>query len=780
MADLLGLGLSGMLASQQGMSTTGHNISNVGTPGFSRQAVNLSERLPTGTGAGFFGNGVDVTGVERRYDQFLTSQVWTNTSTTERLESFYHYASQIDNLLADPQAGLSPAIQSFFNAIQGVSNDPASIPARQVVLSEAESLVDRFHVIDRKFSELNQAVNLEIEGMTGEISTLAESLARLNRDIIYTEGRFIGQKANDLRDQRDHLVQQLSERINVSVLEQDNGAYNVFIGSGQTLVLGEQAFVLSASSQSVYAEPNRLEITLGAQGGGAVSVVTNLLDGGVLGGLLEFRKETLDPAMNSMGRLALGVTSAFNEQHRLGIDLMNNFGEDFFTDITATAPAAYKKYSNTGDAQFALDITDVAALNGSDYTLRYDGVNYLLLRASDNSTFTLSNLPLGSETVDGLTISIASGAMNAGDSFLIRPTAAASGQMDVAITNAQSVAAAGPVRALTAADNQGVAQITPPDVVDTTTYVADNYTIYGAASALSLTDGLFTTEGAITDDATTANALQYRLEINGITVYTQDEAAAPLTDLAALAAEINDDTATTGVRAYVDGTGAPGDPQTLSFVRVPPGTLPITVSEYLEDTNGVPLALDAADTVTGYLGSVLAGNGVDTSVSNTITYDTVDSYVVTDSSDALVVSGAYVPGATIAFNGIETSITGAMALGDNFSVVPNTGGVSDNRNALKLAQLQTDKILNNGTTNFQSAYGQTVAEVGTRTHRVELDLTASKTMLNQAIGAREAVSGVNLDEEAANLLRYQQLYQASAQVISMSRTLFQTLLDAVR
>lgn len=780
MADLLGLGLSGMLASQKGMSTTGHNISNVGTPGFSRQAVVLTERIPTGTGAGFFGNGVDVTSVERRYDQFLTSQVWTNTSTTQRLQSFYHYSSQIDNLLADPQAGLSPAIQSFFNAMQGLSNDPASIPARQVVLSEAESLVDRFHVIDRKFAELNRAVNSEIAGVVGEINTLAQSLARLNRDIIYTEGRFPGQQANDLRDQRDQLVLKLAERVNVSVLEQDNGAYNVFIGSGQTLVLGEQAFQLNASDKSVYAEPNRTEITLSAQGGAAASVVTNLLDGGSLGGLLEFRRETLDPAMNSMGRLALGVTAAFNEQHRLGIDLMNNLGGDFFKDITATAPAAYKKYSNTGDAELALDITDVSALNGSDYTLRFDGINYQLLRGIDNTTITLSNLPLGTETVDGLTISIASGTMAAGDSFLIRPTAGATGQISVAIHNAQSIAAAGPMRALTAANNQGTAQIASPAVVDRDTFVASNYTVYGAASALTLTDGLFTTEGVITDDVGVDNALQYRLEINGFTVYTQGEGDPVLPDLAALAAVINDDTAITGVRAYVHDTGIPGEPQTLSFVRVPPSTLPITVSEYLEDVNGVPLALDAADAVTGYLGSVLAGNGVDTSVSSTISYDTANAYVVTDGSGAAVASGAYVPGATIAFNGIETSITGAMALGDNFSVIPNTGGISDNRNALRLAQLQTEKILNGGTTNFQSAYGQTVAEVGTRTHRVDLDLAASTTMLNQSIAAKEAVSGVNLDEEAANLLRYQQLYQASAQVIAMSRSLFQTLLDAVR
>jgi flagellar hook-associated protein 1 FlgK len=207
--------------------------------------------------------------------------------------------------------------------------------------------------------------------------------------------------------------------------------------------------------------------------------------------------------------------------------------------------------------------------------------------------------------------------------------------------------------------------------------------------------------------------------------------------------------------------------------------LPIIVTEYLEDTTAVPVAMDAGDTVTGYFGSALAGDGVATSVSNTLTYSSADSYVVTDSSNTLITSGAYTPGAVIAFNGIETSIAGTMALGDTFTVQPNIGGISDNRNVLKLAQLQTDKTLNKGTTNFQSAYGQTIAEVGTRTHRVDIGREASKSLLNQAMADKDAVSGVNLDEEAANLLRYQQLYQASAQVISMARSLFDTLLNAV-
>lgn len=749
------------------MSTTSHNISNAGTPGYSRQVVTFNERTPTATGAGFFGNGVDVTGVTRRYEQFLTNQVWSNTSTNARQTSFYQYASEVDNLLADPQAGLAPALQSFFDSVQSLSNDPASIPARQVVLSEAGGLVDRFQSIVGKFSDLNDAVNSDINSQIGEINTLAQGIAKLNHDIVFAEGRTPGQQANDLRDQRDYLIQQLSERVGVTVNEQDNGAANVFIGSGQTLVIGDQSYQLGSTDKAVYDEPGKVDITLSGPGGIGTAVVTNLLTGGSLGGLLDFRSEILDPAVNAMGRLAVGLSTTFNDQHHLGLDLLNNFGGDFFTDLTGTAPVAYQKNSNNGNAQLNLSITDVSQLTTSDYVLSYDGTTYKLTRQSDGKVTNLADLSLGPDTVDGLTLSIASGTMAAGDTFLIRPTAAASTQMGVEVTDPVAIAAAGAVRAAAGSANNGTGVIAPPDVVDTTTYVAGNYTIYAAAGTTAIADA-GVTAGTITDDPTTANALQYRLEINGYTVYTQTEADAPLTDLSALAAEINDDEATTGVRAYVDTTT-----NQLLFTRVPPSQLPITVTETLEDSGGT--AMDAADNITGYFGGALTG----AAPTNTLTYSSADSYAVDDGTGTVVTSGTYTAGATIAFNGIETSISGRPLLGDTFSLEPNIGGSADNRNALKLMGLQTAKTLNQGTSNFQNVYGQMVAVVGTSTHRADLERTASQSLLDQAVASREQVSGVNLDEEAANLLKYQQLYQASAQVISIGNSLFQSLLSAI-
>jgi flagellar hook-associated protein 1 FlgK len=138
---------------------------------------------------------------------------------------------------------------------------------------------------------------------------------------------------------------------------------------------------------------------------------------------------------------------------------------------------------------------------------------------------------------------------------------------------------------------------------------------------------------------------------------------------------------------------------------------------------------------------------------------------------------AYEPGATIKFNGISVTVSGAPAVGDTFSIAPNTGGVSDSRNGLLLAGLQTKNVLNNGTTTYQGNYSQTVNYVGNKTHEVAVSSAASETAVNQAVQAQQTVSGVNLDEEAADLMRYQQAYQAAGKVMQVASELFDTLLS---
>ncbi len=338
--DIFGTGVSGLLAFQRALGTTGHNISNVNTEGYSRQRVELNARPPQGTGSGFIGTGVEVATVARVYDGFLTAQVRAYTSTHSQLQEFYRLAGQVDNLLADPQAGLTPGLQRFFNAVHGVANDPSSIPARQVMLGEGQALIDRFRYLGERLGNLGEGVNTQIRNSVNDINSYAQALADINRRIVQAQGTVSGQPANDLLDQRDALIARLAERVAVSTVAQDDGALNVFIGNGQTLVLGGNAYPLTATADPY--DPTRLEISYGTAN------VSDQLVGGSLGATLDFRARILDPARNELGRLATGLAFSFNAQQRADLNLNDALGGDFFAPA---APAVRPRSSNTGGGQ---------------------------------------------------------------------------------------------------------------------------------------------------------------------------------------------------------------------------------------------------------------------------------------------------------------------------------------------------------------------------------------------------------------------------------------------
>ena len=233
MAGILDIGVSGLLAHQRSLSTTGHNIANSDTVGYSRQRTLTATRVPQLTGAGWLGSGVKTVAIERLYDDFLATQVRGAQSATSELGTYFDHAARIDNLLADPNIGLDPAIQGFFDAMQVVADDPSSVASRQLLLSESQSLVDRFGDLNRQFSDLRHQLNQEFGSVTTEINSLAESLARVNQSIIEAIGAAGGDDPNDLLDQREVLLNELAQRIDISVVPQDDGAWNVFVGKGR-------------------------------------------------------------------------------------------------------------------------------------------------------------------------------------------------------------------------------------------------------------------------------------------------------------------------------------------------------------------------------------------------------------------------------------------------------------------------------------------------------------------------------------------------------------------
>ncbi len=562
----------------------------------------------------------------RLYDNFLNTQVLNATASDGRMNAYAAYSAQVDNLLADPSSGLSPALTAFFNALQEVSDNPSDIAPRQVLLAEGESLAARIQALDDQFESLDSGINSELRALSGEITSYADAIARLNHDIVVASGISGGQPPNDLLDERDQLLAELAARVAITVTEQEDGSKNVFIGNGQTLVVGAQAAKVTATP-SPY-DAGELEITLNI-GAGSVLLDPEGL-GGRIGGAIEFREQVLNPARNELGRVAITLAETLNAQHAEGMDLYDQLGADFFA---VPAPEVLAYSGNAGAASVSAQVSDLAQLSADDYLLQYDGVNYTLTNLTDDSTQTLG--ASGPFTVAGLTLNV-SGAASTGDRFLIRPTRGASDGFTQLITDPRAIAAAAPIRAGAASGNTGSATVTPGEVLD--------------ASNASLTSSV---------SLVFADPNNY--QING---------AGPLI-------------------AY---------------------------------TSGTPIDL----------------------------------------------------------NGWRVVISGAPAAGDSFTVQANTGGAGDNRNALALAGLQDAAVLDNGTTSAADAYGQLVAGVGTEAHNAKLAQTAQATLLEQSRAARSTVSGVNLDEEAANLVRLQQAYQAAAQVIAIGNSLFGTLLDMMR
>ncbi|ARU31690.1 flagellar hook-associated protein FlgK [Sulfuriferula sp. AH1] len=638
--NILSIGQSALAAAQVGISTTGHNIANASTPGYSRQVVVQGAALAQNFGYGFVGQGVDVTTIQRIYSDFQAAQVRSTQSAKSGLDSYYAQITQVNNMFADSTSGLSPTLQGFFSGIQNLASDPSSGAARQTTLSSANALASTFQNMGSQLDQMNQSVNAQVTSSVATINSLATQIAQLNSNIALAQGS--GQPPNDLLDQRDQLVLDLSKQIKTSVVPQDDGKYNIFIGNGQSLVVGSQAYSLTTAVSPT--DSSRVVPAYNTPGK-TVLLDGSALTGGQLGGLLDFRNQTLDPAKNALGRVAIGLATTFNAQHRLGQDQNGNLGGDFFTVGT---PSVTANTGNLGSGVATASISDVNALTVSDYRLQYDGANYTVTRVSDGKATTFASFP---QTIDGVSFNL-TGTPAAGDNFLIKPTATGATVFGVNISDPSLIAAAAPIVTSATISNTGT----------------------GVISAGSV------------DSAYLASPL-----------------TAPVT------------------LTYASGTN-----QLTGF----PASQPVTVT-----SNGTTTTFAAGAPVT------------------------------------------YTPGATISFGGISFTLSGTPANADTFTVGPNTGGVGDNRNALLLGALQTANTLANGTASYQGAFSQMVATIGSKTNEINVTSTAEGQTLSNLVAAQQSTSGVNLDEEATNLLRYQQAYQAAGKVMQVASQLFSVLLS---
>jgi flagellar hook-associated protein 1 len=650
--NLLSIGKSGLFAAQAGLSTTGHNITNAGVAGYNRQVVVQATAPMLDTGVGFQGTGTQISQIKRYSDEFLNSQVRNAQASKSGLDSYYSQISQIDNMLADQTAGLSPSLQGFFKGVQDMAANSASVPSRQSMLSSADTLATRFQALDARLGEIREGVNSTIESSVTLINSYAQQIADLNDKI----GSFAAAQQhapNDLLDKRDQLVMELNTQVKANVMPGDNNSLTVSIGSGQPLVVGSRTFQLAATKSPF--DQTRVEV--GYLTGSKVTVLAdNALSGGTLGGALDFRSRTLDPAQSALGKVAIGLAFEFNAQHKLGLDQNGLAGKDFFS----VAPAFVGKNINnalSSTTDIKAVVSDPGKLVDSDYKIEFDGTNYNVIRLSDNKSTAVTPYDAAGTTVsiDGVDFRI-SGLASKDDEFLVRPTIGGAANFNVLVKDVASIAAAAPIATSAPVSNTGTAKIS---------------------------------EGRVDQ----------------------------------------------------------------RFLDNPP-SLPVTLE--FSSNGGSPI-------LTGFPA------GVDVKVV------TSDGKELPPSADV-----KFVDGATYSFGGISVTMTGAPGNGDTFTIAGNAGGVGDTRNIGLLGDLQTKNIFNNGSATIQSSYAQLVSTVGNKTREVQVNGSAADALLTQARASSADVSGVNLDEEATNLIKYQQAYQAAGKVMQIAGTIFDTLLSIGR
>lgn len=725
-------GLSALNSAQLGLSTTAHNINSATVAGFHRQENIQNTNPALGTGSGFIGQGVRVATIRRIYSEFLDRSVQQAQTKASELSTYLSEIKQVDSMLADATTGVSPALQEFFSMVGDVATTPDSTATRQALIGGASSLVARFNTIAQRFSELSQSVDDQIAESVTKINSLAQQIGQLNEQIIFQTAGTL-QPANDLLDQREQLIADLNKQVKVTTIQQDNGSMTILIGTGQPLVVGPQVFTLAAQPS-----PDDIQRTSVAykQGSGYSFLADNTLTGGVLGGLISYRNEALDPAQNMLGRVALGLAQSFNDQHRLGMDLSGNVGKDFFSVPTF---GATPRTTNTGSATITTTLADVQKLTASDYRVVYTGTagsEWNLIRNSDSTVTSVSATSMASGyTLDGITFKSSGGAASVNDAYLVQPTKYAARDIALSSTiSASTIAAATPIRSSASLSNTGTGAITAPVVNSFNNKVTLTFTSASTFDVVDNTTGLTLASGV---SYTSGSNISY----NGWTVQVSDNPTAPAS----------------GDKFVINRTQTSQGSSNTGGATVSVATVPSSPSAPYDSslTNTINIVFTSATTF-----DLVDPNG------NTINGSPTTGLTFTPNTNN-----------TISVNGWTVTLSGAPKSGDKFTVSQNTSGNSDNRNMLLLAGVQTTNILANGTTNIQDAYAAMVNQVGNQTSEALVTSTAQDTLTSQAEAAREAVSGVNLDEEAANLMKYQQAYQAASKMLSIATTLFDTLLS---
>ena len=631
MADLLSTSVSGLIAFQNALNVTSNNVANVSTPGYSVETPIFTAQLGESTGVGYFGTGVDISNVTRSYSELLATQMRTSQSSYSSFNSYATTAAEVDNMLSDTTTGLSVQMGNFTNSLQTLANSPTLAASGTAVLSAAQALTQSVQGYATQLSSIDQNVEGQITSNVQQINTLASNIATVNNQIAQVQGS--GQSPNSLLDQRDQLINQLSQYVSVNTATQSDGTLDVYIGNGQALVNGGNAQTLTTIPNQY--NPTQFDVGLSLAGSsGPPMNITSAISGGSLGGLIAVRSQVIDPTLNSLGQISVGIANIVNQQQAAGLTQSGTQGQPLFAvGGVQVSPSA----NNTGTAQVTATRTNLSALTADDYTLSDNGGTWQLTDQSSGQNVAMTGTGTATDPFVAAGVSIVvNGTANSGDSYLVEPTATAAAGFNVLLTSPTQIASAAAVQTAAAGANTGTGTIA----------------------------------AATTTDPTNANLL----------------------------------------------------------------------------------------------------------TSTSITFTSPTTYQV--SGDPTMY--AYTPGAAISANGWTTSISGTPAAGDTFTVSSNAGNTGDNANLFAMVDALNASSLNGGSISLTGATSSLLSQVGAQTQQAQSNASAQQAVNTTATDAVNNLSGVNLDEEAANMVKYQQAYQACAQMIQASTTMFNTLITALQ
>ena len=658
--SLMNVGVSALNANQQALTTVGHNIANVNTPGYSRQTVYTNALHGQNMGNGFIGKGVQVATVMRNYSALLNRQSNAanaiHAADTSRLQGLM----QMQDVFKGGDGSLGAAVTNMMNAFVDVQAAPSDATGRNVVLTRMSELAARFHAASNMLEEQDYSTAQQLRNNALLVNDKASQVARLNNEI--SRALATGHQPNDLLDARDQVIREINQYVQTTQVAADDGSISLFVGGSQALVLGINSGQLSVEETKEYPGSQRMALYFSQPGGQQLELTAAMVGGGEIAGLLKFRNEDLAEGRNLLGRLAMTIGHELNLQNKRGLTLNGQQGGALFSlPTTSTGYGNITGYSNIGPGAATTQVMDASQLKPSEYRLIFEGspVAPVLTRMSDGKVFNatstpplnMGNLATGFDA-DGLRFIVPAATLAAavsGNSMLFKPFSTAASEIEALVHNPDELAAASALTANINKNNTGKLQLTQLGANDFTGIPA-------AQDPVRLTfDG----------------AGQVTYQIYDHLSSTWSAASAPMD--------------------YTPGQ-------------------PITISGWSITLTGTPAAGDTVD------------------------------------------------------------VANALDFGEAFRL--NAG------NAGAFLDLRDKKVFDQGTT-LSDGFSAAMAVVGTRTQSVQLAEKLSSTVAKNLEMDRTAVSGVNLDEEAARLLQYQQAYQASSKVIQIAQSLFDSVLNAV-